>query len=315
MCNELETIISSHLLLHGIGTSSSNALATNISCVLQKYCWNDSAGNYSANSSCNSSSYNNTIETDECFWWSMNNQIKWTSFSQATIFTIGYGDPTPKTTLGRIMTIVYALIGMPIALAMLGVGGQLVIHKLQIIINFFERKFRLKGRGKHQTFKVLIATIFSVFLSLIGGCLISAYGHLGEYDWTVALYYWFQTITTIGYGDITVDRDYFIGWRFILLFPYVLLTIFGLALMSALLNLAATVIANEEWRHYCCCKQTGSSGELHESNHTLNVSLPDMTASIKHPKKSTRRNSLEKHDSSNMTIHAYNDSSSELDKR
>ena len=133
---------------------------------------------------------NSSNKVLECTKWTLQNVIKWSAFSSSTIFTIGYGDPAPKTSTGMITMIIYALCGMPIALAMLGVGGQLMIDKLSGLVAFFEGRCLRTSKGSRDYVNILFAAFVSFLLSILGGCFITTNFHLHDRSWTVSIYYW-----------------------------------------------------------------------------------------------------------------------------
>lgn len=55
-------------------------------------------------------------------------------FSVITLATIGYGDFTPKTDLGKAFTIIYVLIGIGILIAFIDPIGELIVqHRMERI--------------------------------------------------------------------------------------------------------------------------------------------------------------------------------------
>ena len=65
-------------------------------------------------------------------------------FSAATMTTVGYGDITPKTDVGKIFTIIYAFSGVSIALYGLSV---IAAHFVEVRVEFWlERVGKLKIR-------------------------------------------------------------------------------------------------------------------------------------------------------------------------
>lgn len=71
----------------------------------------------------------------------------------------GYGHITPKTTAGRALTIVYAIIGIPIFLILMADFGKLFTRLLKNIFLFIRRVYKsgtcVKAR-KHPTVQVSV---------------------------------------------------------------------------------------------------------------------------------------------------------------
>lgn len=208
-------------------------------------------------------------KTTNCSKWTLGNHLKWTTFSSSTIFTIGYGDVTPRCFEGKIVTIIYALIGIPIALAMLSAAAEIGIHKLSKIIVIFERNILRRRNVKQDNLKTFFAALISFSLSIIISSLISTNDDLDNMTWVDALYYYFISFTTIGYGDIPVDRSVYSGWKFLIYIPIALCLIFGLALMATLLSLASRILIKGQWRRLCCCEEISRSYESDSIMYTI----------------------------------------------
>ncbi|KAJ3630765.1 hypothetical protein MTP99_011939 [Tenebrio molitor] len=121
-------------------------------------------------------------------------------FVITVVSTIGYGNLAPTTMFGRIFMIFYGLIGIPMnGIVMVTLG------------NFFGRSFtKLYHRwktSKTQDDTTRLGLISQVVLYLVPGFtffifLPSAFMVLFEgWEYDVAVYYCFVTLTTIGFGD------------------------------------------------------------------------------------------------------------------
>ena len=105
----------------------------------------------------------------------------------------------PKTVAGRMFLIVYATIGIPLMAMMLTTSGDKLKHMIRSSIILFERKILKINRPHNIQRKSLIAVfvITAIFL-----CSISAISATVEnWEFSLALYVWFVTLTTIGFGD------------------------------------------------------------------------------------------------------------------
>ncbi|XP_028404715.1 potassium channel subfamily K member 15-like [Dendronephthya gigantea] len=121
------------------------------------------------------------------------------NISVQAITTIGYGNTVPRTTGGRMFLIVYATVGIPLMAMMLTTFGDRLRYIIRSCILSFERKALKITRPQNIQKKSLIAVFVITILFL---CLISAIsGIIQDWNFSLALYVWFVTFTTIGFGD------------------------------------------------------------------------------------------------------------------
>ncbi|UMM38996.1 hypothetical protein L5515_016228 [Caenorhabditis briggsae] len=176
----------------------------------------------------------------------------WNSvFFSATIFTtIGYGNLTCKTNIGRIATIIYGLIGIPLMLFVLKVFGEFSIGRVKKISLFLKRCMKrcyrraLKRSNTIEsvasdemadndsddteeeegiaTFPVKWA-LFIVFSFIVICSFIVSFWE--KWDFLTAFYFFFVSLSTIGFGDVIPEHPRTACGLFILYFV-------GLALFS-----------------------------------------------------------------------------------
>uniref|UniRef100_A0A1I7TZI0 Ion_trans_2 domain-containing protein n=1 Tax=Caenorhabditis tropicalis TaxID=1561998 RepID=A0A1I7TZI0_9PELO len=189
----------------------------------------------------------------------------WNSvFFAATIFTtIGYGNLACKTSIGRIATIIYGLIGIPLMLFVLKVFGELSINWVQKIRYTIRRSVRRCIRNNlkrastiesvasdemvHEdsersddeeritTFPVKWA-LFIVFLFMMVCSFIVSFWE--KWDFLTAFYFFFVSLSTIGFGDVIPEHPRTACGLFILYFV-------GLALFSMVYAILQERVENQ----------------------------------------------------------------------
>ena len=118
------------------------------------------------------------------------------------VFCAGYGHLAPSTKGGRTFCVFYALIGIPLILAMLsGIGEKLAIleEKLNVFMNRCPKYPKLGHIGR---------TLFIFWLGVAVFVLIPSALFVFMEGWTYgeSVYYSVITLTTIGFGDYVAGR-------------------------------------------------------------------------------------------------------------
>uniref|UniRef100_A0A5S6QRI6 Potassium channel domain-containing protein n=1 Tax=Trichuris muris TaxID=70415 RepID=A0A5S6QRI6_TRIMR len=117
--------------------------------------------------------------------WSFMDSLFYT-FTLVT--TIGFGDISPRTGGGKLATVVYGLVGIPIILTLLDEIGKLLAKTFRRAFGIDDAKLSL----------ALLLTVLST------GTLFFAY--LEGLDWLDACYFSFVTFSSVGFGDIVPVR-------------------------------------------------------------------------------------------------------------
>ncbi|CAF3086236.1 unnamed protein product, partial [Rotaria sp. Silwood2] len=147
-------------------------------------------------------------------------------YSATVITTIGYGNITPKTTEGKIATMIYAMFGIPLMFMCLTYTGDLLadafITGYSKMVNFIYRQIcyrylkawlPFKGRqsfeqpdSEHEEARhvPIVATLGVLALYIAMGAFLFAQWE----SWHVldGAYFCFITFTTIGFGDLVPGK-------------------------------------------------------------------------------------------------------------
>ncbi|KAE9416489.1 hypothetical protein Angca_009170, partial [Angiostrongylus cantonensis] len=231
----------------------------------------------------------------------------WTAllFAGTICTTIGYGHVYPMTNIGKILTMIFALFGIPLMLLVLQDIGKLLTIAMKFpwfqtkriarrILRCFE-KHSLSEIREIEIYKRQDLEIFDlplvVGVSLIAGWILlcSMVFSVWDQKWTMleSFYFFFISLSTIGLGDLVPSS------------PRILITMFGfilvgLSLVSMVINLLqakAKLVENflqvprriTRWltvmllvQKHCCCEENKHQRLAHSISRSTqtNLSLP-----------------------------------------
>lgn len=178
----------------------------------------------------------------------------------------GYGTSPPTTQTGRLLSVFYALFGIPLFLVVLKDGGEIINkHITKAVIKVEKNLFRTE-QPQNVKGKVLCVFAFAMVLCILAlAARVYTFPNYGNPTYIDALYVLFITFTTVGFGDITFEGTN----RSI---PIALL---GLTLMSTIINAISVWFENRgNVRCIKCDKVNLTSSVCSESmNHTADISV------------------------------------------
>ncbi|KAL9955953.1 hypothetical protein ACROYT_G037360 [Oculina patagonica] len=185
------------------------------------------------------------------------------TFSFELLTTIGYGTTPPITQAGRLLSVFYALFGIPLFLLVLKGGGELLNNLITKAVIAVEKRFF--KREQPQNIKVKVLCVFAlgmVLCILLVAVKVYMFPKYGNPTYIDSLYVLFMTFATVGFGDIT-----FVGSN-----EGIPVTLLGLTLVSTIIN-AISVWLENRGTDSCvkCFKRNATSSVCIESNHTAEI--------------------------------------------
>uniref|UniRef100_A0A914NI74 Potassium channel domain-containing protein n=1 Tax=Meloidogyne incognita TaxID=6306 RepID=A0A914NI74_MELIC len=135
-------------------------------------------------------------------------------YSISVFTTVGYGVQAPETSAGRIATIFYAMLGIPLYFAFTADIqdriDQLIFVWLYGLI-FNKKRHQIKiARWKKFLVTIFIAVSYLFVQGAITMYLESKEECGGRWTYMVAIYFVFQSAALIGFGDLTASRSLYL---------------------------------------------------------------------------------------------------------
>ncbi|KAI6214000.1 hypothetical protein M3Y94_00217400 [Aphelenchoides besseyi] len=154
-------------------------------------------------------------------------------FAGTLLTTIGYGNTSPKTRQGKLFTIIYSTLGIPITLTLLGALSARLLWPSTRLRTVMNLKLGTIFHSKHLQI-IHLCTVFGIllFVAFVLPSMILC-GFEDNLSFIEAFYFCFISLTTIGIGQTTFDSV-----------PSVLVTfylIFGLGCMLCFLAILNNV--------------------------------------------------------------------------
>ncbi|CAI4232595.1 unnamed protein product [Auanema sp. JU1783] len=164
--------------------------------------------------------YEKMIEEDRVnmnnWEWSYANSVFYTV---TLIATIGYGNITCKSFLGKVVTLCYGLIGIPLTLTTMNIVGKALLRLLLGIWKSIKSKWKKKIHHSHDITESNqdgdeseyddenIFEIFPLWLSLLIAflfiiCYSATFSYLEKWDFFTSVYFTVISFTTVGFGDV-----------------------------------------------------------------------------------------------------------------
>ncbi|XP_069678806.1 uncharacterized protein Ork1 isoform X1 [Periplaneta americana] len=134
----------------------------------------------------------------EPFVWDFYNSV---FFVITVVSTIGYGNLSPSSALGRLLMILYALVGIPMNGIVLATLAEFFSTALLKVHRRYKTKRSETRAGLVADIVLYLIPGFVVFIFLPTG----VFMHFEGWTFDESLYYAFVTLTTIGFGDFVAD--------------------------------------------------------------------------------------------------------------
>ncbi|XP_071516931.1 potassium channel subfamily K member 4-like isoform X2 [Panulirus ornatus] len=126
-------------------------------------------------------------------------------FSMTVTTTIGYGHISPTLAAGRIVCIIYSLVGIPLTGILLAWTSEFFGEQL---FKLFKSKLDAKKQHSHGIIAlattIYIAIGFVVFIFVPG----AVFMFLEEWTYIESIYFAYITLTTIGFGDFVTGKSF-----------------------------------------------------------------------------------------------------------
>jgi len=210
---------------------------------------------------------------------------------------LGYGNIVPKTVLGRLFCVFYALFGIPATcLTLKAVGDKITELFTRLEITFEKRLLKRSNPQKVET-KVAITTIVITVVFLLPLLSLIVKVRHEEWSYIESFYFTFITLSTIGFGDYLphFDKEFDYILVFVAFVGLAFVSSIFCSMNSVLEQYGVSVRVLRSLRENNADRSTdgkavADDGDMLESKNNLtcgNNGLQDATSSAKRPYAST----------------------------
>jgi len=131
-------------------------------------------------------------------------------FTLVTLSTVGFGDMSPQTSSGKTFLIFFTILGIPLMILVNLSLGSYVVAGVFYTMKRTSKSRYMTGAVSPMCLELMLLSVLLVMAfttALIFAALLSI-----EQNWRYgdALYFTWTTLTTIGYGDFTIENNNFI---------------------------------------------------------------------------------------------------------
>ena len=120
------------------------------------------------------------------------------------ILLLGYGHSVPRTMHGKLFCICYAIIGVPLNLTMFQAIGE----RMGVLLSYSIKKLKICLGMKNTEVSLVQLVAVGLVLWIVALCAGAAlFARYEAWDFFTSLYYFFVTLTTIGFGDLVALQE------------------------------------------------------------------------------------------------------------
>ncbi|XP_008527405.2 potassium channel, subfamily K, member 16-like isoform X1 [Equus przewalskii] len=130
--------------------------------------------------------------------WNFKNSI---SFVAYTLTTIGYGTIAPRTPMGQLFCVFYALLGIPLTIIFLELVSKAISQPLSGLGKYLQNMGIKEGQVKICMLVFFLVTGLLIFILLPP----LIFTHTEGWTYEEGLYFAFISLSTIGFGDYVID--------------------------------------------------------------------------------------------------------------